>query len=174
VTEAAGILLSYDSKKMSALVGTNRFVKDRSRKSRSVQECSWTELAPGTISTYITMCITNSSRDFYSTERQARLCWQWQGKSVKYKHNVLYHSLHQETAVLLLCLAQLVKHPFVIALWDALFVHKWGVSVIETPPTLPYLETTGSVTANILKPKSHGSHGQLFNMWHFLNGDENK
>ena len=112
MTEAAGILLSYDSKKMSALVGTNRFVKDRSRKSRSVQECSWTELAPGTISTYITMCITNSSRDFYSTERQARLCWQWQGKSVKYKHNVLYHSLHQETAVLLLCLAQLVKTSF--------------------------------------------------------------
>jgi len=45
VTNAAGIKVFYAPKNDSALVGTNRSVKDRSRKSGSIQECSLTKLA---------------------------------------------------------------------------------------------------------------------------------
>ena len=47
VTKAAGIEVFYDPKNESALVGTNRLVKDRSRKAGLIQERSLTKLAPG-------------------------------------------------------------------------------------------------------------------------------
>ena len=50
VTKAAGIeVFSLSEKNESALAGTNRIVKDRPRKSGSIQERSLTRLAPGDI-----------------------------------------------------------------------------------------------------------------------------
>ena len=48
VTKAAGIeVFDRSQKNDSAFAGTSRLVKDRSRKSGSIQECSLTTLVPG-------------------------------------------------------------------------------------------------------------------------------
>jgi len=40
----------------SAVAGTNRLVKDRSRKSGSIQEHSLTKFAPGVVGPYVVLC----------------------------------------------------------------------------------------------------------------------